>query len=200
MVRPNRDKIGKEWPLEIDIVFIGGKTKSGTQGKTDQVPVIIAVEIRRKESRCLKTNKLLSRALAGRARIQTLLDKSSSSVDDFVKSCIHTGAVICTDGGTEFTNLHNLGFDHQPEAMLGDKDKMDSYLPMISRVTANLKTWIDGIFLHGVGKHHLQTYLNEFMFRFNRRFYRDVSFRNLLGLGTQNSGVSYKEIYGEKQG
>ena len=197
MVRPDRDKIGEEWPLELDIVFIGGKTKSGIQGKTDQIPVIISVEIRKKESRCLKTNKLIWRAQAGRTRIQTLPDKSSSSVDAFVKECIYPGAVISSDGGTEFTNLRSLGFDHRPEAMLGNKDKMDSYLPMISRVTANLKTWIDGIF-HGVGKHHMQTYLNEFMFRFNRRFYRDVSFRNLLGLGTQHSGVSYKEIYGDK--
>jgi hypothetical protein len=77
----------------------------------------------------------------------------------------------------------------------GDREKMDSYFPMISRVTANLKTWIDGIF-HGVGKSHLQTYLNEFMFRFNRRFFRGVSFRILLGLGIHHTGVTYQEIYG----
>ena len=42
MVRPDRDKIGAEWPLELDIVFVGGKHRSGVQGKTDQAPVIIA--------------------------------------------------------------------------------------------------------------------------------------------------------------
>src|SRR5262245_18167989 len=47
MVRPSRDKIGAEWPLELDVIFIGGRTRSGIQGKTNQAPVIIAVEIRR---------------------------------------------------------------------------------------------------------------------------------------------------------
>jgi len=195
MVRPDRDKIGAEWPLELDIVFVGGKHKSGIQGTTDQTPVIIAVEIRNRESRDSKTNKLITRTLAGRTRLQILPDKSGASVDKFANDCIAPGAIICSDGGTEFANLRNLGFDHRPVSMRGDREKMDSYLPMISRVTANLKTWIDGIF-HGVGKPHLQTYLNEFMFRFNRRFFRGVSFRTLLGLGTHQAGVTYQEIYG----
>ena len=44
---PGRDKIGAEWPIELDVIFVGGKTRSGVQGKTNQVPVVIAVEIRR---------------------------------------------------------------------------------------------------------------------------------------------------------
>jgi len=71
---------------------------------------------------------------------------------------------------------------------------MDIYLPMISRVTANLKIWIDGTF-HGVRKQHLQAYLNEFVFRFNRRFYRSISFQKLLGLGTVRQGQTYNETY-----
>lgn len=194
MVRPDRDKIGTEWPVELDVIFIGGKHKGGVQGKTDQTPVIIAVEIRRRECKDPKTNKLITRTLAGRVRLQALPNKSAASINQFVKDCIAPGTVILSDDGTEFTNLLTLGYAHQAVAMRGDRAKMDSYLPMISRVTANLKTWIDGIF-HGVGKHHLQTYLNEFMFRFNRRFLRSVSFQTLLGLGTLKIGLTYREIY-----
>lgn len=194
MVRPGRDKMGTKLPLELDIVFVGGKTKSGIQGKTDQTPVIIAVEIRRREIRDLKTNKVIKRALAGRTRLQKFSDKSASSVDKFVKECIAPGAVIVSDDGTEFTNLLNLGYDHRSVPMRGDRIKMDSTLPMISRVTANLKTWIDGTF-HGIRRKHLQAYLDEFMFRFNRRFYRAVSFRTLLGLGTLQAGVTYEQVY-----
>jgi hypothetical protein len=107
--------------------------------------------------------------------LQALPNKSATSVDKFTKNCTAPGAVILSDDDTEFPNLLTLGYDHRPIPMRGDRAKMDSYLPMISRVTVNLKTWIDGIF-HGVGKQHLQTYLNEFMFRFNRRFFRSVSF------------------------
>lgn len=194
MVRPGRDKIGTEWPLEMDIVFVGGKHRSGVPGKTDQTPVIIAVEIRRREVRNPKTDKVIKRALAGRVRLQELPDKSAASVDKFAKTCIAPGAVIVSDGGTEFTNLLVLGYDHRPVPMHGDRAKMDSCLPMISRVTANLKTWIDGTF-HGVRKQHLQAYLDEFMFRFNRRFYRSGSFRTLLGLGTLRAGPTYRELY-----
>lgn len=194
MVRPGRDKIGVEWPLEMDIVFVGGKHKSGIQGKTEKAPVIIAVEIRRREVRNPKTGKITKRALAGRVRLQRLSDKSAASVDQFARDCIAPGATIVSDDGTAFTNLRALGYDHRPVPMRGDREKMDSCLPMISRITANLKTWIDGTF-HGILKKHLQAYLNEFMFRFNRRFYRSVSFRTLLGLGIQHVGPTYDEVY-----
>ena len=195
MVRPHRDKIGDAWPVELDIVFVGGKTKGGGQGKTDQVPVMIAVEIRRREVRDPKANTVMKRALAGRLRLHKLPDKSAASVDTFAKDCLAPGAAIVSDDGTEFRNLLNLGYDHHPVPMHGDRVKMDTTLPMISRVTANLKTWIDGTF-HGVRKKHLQAYLDEFMFRFNRRFYRSVSFRTLLGLGALHAGVTYRQVYG----
>ena len=78
--------------------------------------------------------------------------------------------------------------------MRGSRSRMDAWLPMLSAVTANLKTWLAGTF-HGVGAQHLQSYLDEFAFRFNRRFYRAVSFRTLLGLGTNRSGPTYQDIY-----
>ena len=194
MVRPGRDKIGMEWPLELDIVFVGGKHRSGVQGKTDKTPVAIAVEIRRREVRDPKTKKIIQRGLAGRIRLQELPNKSATSVDKFANDCIAAGAVIISDDGTEFTNLLDLGFKHRPIAMRGDRKKMDKHLPMVSSATANLKTWINGTY-HGIQRQHLQSYLNEFMFRFNRRFYRSVSFRTLLGLGTLQVGPTYREIY-----
>lgn len=194
MIRPNRDKIGEEWALELDIVYVGGKTKSGISGKTNQSPVIIAVEVRQREIRDSVTRKIKQRALAGRIRLQKLPNKMADGVNQFAQNCITPGASIVSDDGAEFSGLNKLGFEHQAVAMRGDKIKMDSTLPMISVVTANLKTWIDGAF-HGVSKKHLQAYLDEFMFRFNRRFYRAVSFRSLLDLGTLNPSVTYRDVY-----
>ena len=193
MVRPNRDKIGSKWPLELDLIYVGGKTRNGVQGVTDQVPVILAAEICHKEIRNQKTNKIIKHGLAGRIRLQKVPNKKAEYADKFATNCITQGATIVSDDGTEFTNL-KLGFDHRPVPMRGDREKMDKHLPMISRVTANLKTWIDGTF-HSVGQKHLQGYLNEFMFRFNRRFYRSTSFRTLLGFGILNTSRTYKEVY-----
>lgn len=194
MVRPDRDLIGAGWPLEMDITFLGGKHKGGVQGKTHKSPVIIAVEIRRKEVRDPQTNKIVKRAIAGRMRLRKLSDKSAPSVDKFTKESIAHGATITSDDGTEYTNLKSLGYNHHPVPMHGDRSKMNTWLPMVSIVTANLKAWVAGTF-HGVRKQHLQAYLNEFMFRFNRRFYRAISFQKLLGLGSQNSGPTYRGLY-----
>jgi hypothetical protein len=194
MVRPDRDRIGTQWPLEMDITFVGGKHKGGVQGKTDKTPVIIAVEIRRREVRDPETHKITRRALAGRMRLRKLPNKSAVAVDKFVQDCIAPGAVITTDDGTEYTNLASLGYAHHAVLMRHDRVKMDVWLPMVGIVTANLKAWIDATF-HGVRQQHLQAYLNEFMFRFNRRFYRALSFRTLLGLGAHNAGPTYRGLY-----
>lgn len=194
MVRPDRDPIGQEWPLEMDITYVGGRHKGGVKGKTHKVPVIIAVEIRRQEVRDPATDKIVERALAGRMRLRRLPNKSPTGVNKFVRECIHPGAVITTDDGKEFRDLRSLGYAHRPVVMHHERAKMDAWLPMVGIVTANLKAWIDGTF-HGVRKQHLQAYLNEFMFRFNRRFYRSLSFRTLLGLGALNTGPTYQDLY-----
>ena len=61
-------------------------------------------------------------------------------------------------------------------------------------VFANLKTWLIGIH-HGVSHQHLQAYLNEFTFRFNRRFYPFNAFRSLLGIAGDTSAPTYAELY-----
>jgi len=194
MVRPDRDPIGKDWPVEMDITFVGGKHKGGGSGKTRQVPVIVAFEVRQTEVRDVQTGKVVKRTVAGRVRLRKLQNKSAAHVDCFAKDCLAPGACIRTDDGGEFENLPAAGYNHQPLAMLGIRNRMDSWLPMLSTVTANLKAWLDGTF-HGVTKPHLQAYLNEFMFRFNRRFYRAKSFRTLLGLGVHRIGPTYRGLY-----
>ena len=67
-------------------------------------------------------------------------------------------------------------------------------LPIIHLVFANLKTWLIGIH-HGVSHQHLQAYLNEFTFRFNRRFYPFNAFRSLLGIAGDTSAPTYAELY-----
>jgi len=67
-------------------------------------------------------------------------------------------------------------------------------LPIIHLVFSNLKTWINGIH-HGVSSKHLQAYLNEFTFRFNRRFYPFNAFRSLLGIATEVAAPTFDALY-----
>jgi len=77
---------------------------------------------------------------------------------------------------------------------MGDPEVADEFLPIIHLVFANLKTWLIGIH-HGVSAQHLQAYLNEFTFRFNRRFYPFNAFRSLLGIAGEAKAPTYDELY-----
>jgi hypothetical protein len=70
----------------------------------------------------------------------------------------------------------------------------EEYLPIVHLVFSNLKTWLSGIH-HGVSHQHLQAYLNEFTFRFNRRFYPFNAFRSLLGIAGDVTAPTYAELY-----
>ena len=73
----------------------------------------------------------------------------------------------------------------------------ETFLPIIHLVFSNLKTWLRGIH-HGVSPQHLQAYLNEFTFRFNRRFYPFNAFRSLLGIAGDVTAPTYAELYAKK--
>ena len=194
MVRPDRDKIGGEWPVELDVIYVGGKHKGGRQGLTKQTPVAIAVEIRTGEVADEVTGDVEEKRHAGRVRLQVLPSKGAAGLSAFVDESIKTGTLIISDAGREFTGVAKRDYHHEKVVMHGDSGKAAAWLPMVGIITGNLKAWIDGTH-HGVRKQHLQGYLNEFMFRFNRRFWRAVSFRTLLGLGSAHEGPTYRAVY-----
>ena len=76
----------------------------------------------------------------------------------------------------------------------GDPLIAEEYLPIIHLIFSNLKGWLRGIH-HGVSPKHLQAYLNEFTFRFNRRFYPFNAFRSLLGIGGEVAAPTYTDLY-----
>ena len=83
---------------------------------------------------------------------------------------------------------------HLAVAERGNSQVAEEYLPIIHLVFANLKTWLSGIH-HGVSHQHLQAYLNEFTFRFNRRFCPFNAFRSLLGIAGDVTAPTYAELY-----
>ena len=118
---------------------------------------------------------------AGRVRLAVVLDRSAESLCGFVESTGAPGSLIVTDDWSGYAGLGKRGYEHFAVAECGDPEVAEQYLPIIHLVFANLKTWLIGIH-HGVSHQHLQAYLNEFTFRFNRRFYPFNAFRSLLGI------------------
>ena len=90
-------------------------------------------------------------------------------------------------------------YDHRPTTQ-GDPSNAAKLLPRVHRTFSNLKTWLLGTH-HGVSPKHLPHYVNEFVFRFNRRRTPMAAFQSLLGLTTQHQPTTYKMLYaGESTG
>ena len=111
-----------------------------------------------------------------------------------VQGNIQEGAEVRTDGWTGYDNLHKLGYRHKAVSVRGDHAKTDQHLPMIHIVFGNLDAWLVGTH-HGVSSTHLQAYLNEFVFRFNRRFWPMVGFDSVLKIAAQVESLTDREFY-----
>lgn len=209
MVRPERDTIGGTWPVEVDECLVGGKTRGEGKGVHHKSTVVGAVEVRQRQRADGKKHKRAG--YAGRLRLRvvsgvlSVLDaladpiaalsgRGSESLTTFVKENVAPGSTVRTDGWIGYAGLKGMGYSHAPLVLGKDPEKADAHLPMIHIVFSNLKTWIKGTH-HGVSQQHLQAYLNEYVFRFNRRFYPMTAFHSVLGLACRSEAPTYRELY-----
>lgn len=196
MVRPDRDRIGgnPDEHVEIDETLVGGATRGLGRGVHDLSLVVAAVEVRRRKPKPGGKVRRRHGRYAGRVRLEVRPDRSAKSLVGFVEAAVEPGAQIVSDAWTGYNELTQRGYRHVPVTMSGNPAMAETYLPIVHLVFSNLKTWILGCH-HGVSPQHLQAYLNEYAFRFNRRFYPFNSFRSLLGIGGRVAAPTYEGLY-----
>ena len=192
MFDPKREPL--EGVVEIDqteIPFREGDTvfESGNAGK---ILVIGAVEVIERDTNKAKPRRKHAKYLdtrSGRIRLAMITDNSAASIEAFVNATVKRGTTLLTDGHKSFPGLK--GYRHDPRVV----GKMAAHivLPWIHRAFSLLKRWSLGTY-HGLRRKHVDTYLNEFVFRYNRRFYRHVSFETLLGLAADKKPASYWDL------
>jgi transposase-like protein len=196
MVRSDADRIGSASNVdhvEVDEVWIGGATKGEGRGNHNQTLVAAAVEVRQRQPKEAAKPRRSGR-YAGRLRLQVIQDRSAKELCGFVEGAVAPGAMVVTDGWRSYAGLADLGYEHFAAIENGDAEVTEEYLPIVHLVFSNLKTWLLGCH-HGVSPQHLQAYLNEFTFRFNRRFYPFNAFRSLLGIGSNAEAPTYRGLY-----
>ena len=127
-------------------------------------------------------------------------DFKAATIRSFLTQNVTAGSTIYTDGLKSFSGLLEAGFKHvvrnQPlrtELRKGAK----SAVPLADRAIGNLQQWLIGTY-HGVSKEQLQVYLDEFVFRHNRRKHPMAAFQTLLGLGTGRASTPYDNIRGAR--
>ena len=174
--------------VEVDETWIGGN-QAGLRGSRQlkgrkAALVLVAVEKRGRAT--------------GRARMALIPDFKSTTLLSFLKQNVVPGSTVHTDGLKSFAGLQEAGFEHvaRPQPLRIDMRKgAKSVLPLADRAIGNLQEWLIGTH-HGVSRDQLPVYLDEFVFRHNRRRQPMAAFQTLLGLGTGRKPTSYERIRG----
>lgn len=197
MVNVNRSRI--HGVVEIDGSFVGGHQpglKGGRQRKGRKAAMILtAVEVLTR-TWTDKDGVVRTREYAGRCRIEVVRAETAAWIADFLPRNVEPGSTIRSDGAWGYgAACRELGTYTSLMRVQGKATREHQVVPLAHRVISNLKVWLNGTH-HGVGRPHLQAYLDEFVFRFNRRQNPEAAFQSLLGLGAQHAPVRRRTIIG----
>src|SRR5690242_18501836 len=127
----------------------------------------------------------------GRIRLAVIGDCSAVALGAFVAGAVAGGSTVVSDGWAGYKRLKDV--KHDPR-VVGDAPA-HLVLPWVHRVFANAKRWALGVY-HGLRPKHLQAYLDEFVFRFNRRRNPAAAFDRLLGLSLTLEPATYQMLIG----
>jgi transposase-like protein len=187
MVRAGREPLGGH--VEVDETYLAISDREapasnvGRKSSTSKILVIVAVEI-------------LEPRGFGRIRLRRITRDTQEVVVGFVQESIEAGARVRTDGSPAYLPLKDCGYIHEPKVMLGSKVPAHAAMPGVHRVASLLKRWVLGTHHGAIQPAQLDHYLDEFVFRFNRRSSgsRGMLFYRLLEQAVRAGPVTYADV------
>lgn len=187
MVRPGRDADRLSGEIEVDETYVGGSRpgKRGRGAENKQI-VIIAVECRKGDE---------ERGL-GRTRLRVIPDCTAHQLQSFICDTCEPGSIVSTDGLNGYVGISELGYWHDRNVLSSSPDPAHIEMPAVHLVASLFKRWLLGTHHGGHGSQHLETYLDEFVFHFNRRNSRSrgLLFYRLLELAATVPPAGYERI------
>jgi transposase-like protein len=186
LIRPGREQLSGI--VEVDETFIGGEEPGlrGGRAKGNKSLVAVAVELREPKG-------------YGRCRMTIVPDASGASLQSMIVDHIESGSEVITDGWQGYRKIDKLGYVHDRRSQRAARARGDDpaeLLPGVHRVASLAKRWLLGTHQGSVGDAHLQSYLDEFVFRFNRRTSRSrgLVFYRVLELAVGHEPVRYHDL------
>ena len=187
MVRSGRERL--KGLVEIDEAYLSITDREnpisavGRKNHTRKIMIGLAVEILQPKG-------------FGRIRLRRLSSDTKESVRKFIQDSVDPSAIVRTDGSGSYAKLHQIGYNHERNVMLGSDTPAHVSMAGVHRVSALLKRWMLGTHHGSVQPEHLDAYLDEFVFRFNRRSStsRGMLFYRLLQQAVVTDPVTYQDI------
>ncbi|CEG50982.1 conserved hypothetical protein [Stutzerimonas xanthomarina] len=182
MVRSERERLCGA--VEVDETLVGGVGRGGKRGRgSSKAVVVIAVEV-------------LEPKGFGRLRMRCVPAASGDHLVSFVCDVVAPGSIVLTDGWGGYSDLPKHGYTRQRTVLSSSGDPAHVAMPGVHRIASLLKRWILGTHQGSVTSDHLQAYLEEFTFRFNRRTSasRGLVFRRLLEQAVVTGPVTEAQV------
>lgn len=184
MVFADRSKLSGY--VEMDETLLGGVEQGGKRGRgTKKVIIVVAVE-------------LIKQRTPGRIRLGIVERANGANLTQFIRDTVEPGSTIITDGWQAYRAMTRYGYTHEPHTILGSGQAAHQELPNVHRVASLLKRWLMGTHQGRASRRHLQPYLDEFAFRFNRRrgAKPGLLFHRLLEGAVAHGPAPYEDIKG----
>jgi len=182
MVRPGRDRLTGD--VEVDESYLGGP-ESGVVGRGALGKVLLAGAVERGPKRGF-----------GRARLGVIPDASAASLRTFLTDNVEPGARVITDGWASYPAATRELYEHQPTTVSASGLTAHEVLPAVHTVFSLVKRWVMGTLQGSVSPEHLPAYLDEWVFRFNRRRSRSrgLLFHRLLAHAAASDALTYNQL------
>jgi hypothetical protein len=191
LVRPGRELLAGT--VEVDETYIGGEEPGLRGGRARGKKSLVGIAVEVKEPRGI-----------GRCRMAILPDASAAALHPFVTGHVQPGARVITDAWMGYHGLARLGYVHERRSQRAARARGQDpgeLLPAVHRVASLAKRWLLSTHQGSVDVAHLQSYLDEFVFRFNRRRSRSrgLVFYRVLELAVGHAPVRYHNIVAGKR-
>jgi len=185
MVRPGREHLSGR--VEVDETYVGGTTVGGKRGRGAEKKEIVAIAV-----------EIRSPKGFGRVRMRHVSDVSGESLVPFVCDLVQPGSEILTDGWRGYNALGERGYTRTKTVLSDTADPAHVAMPGVHRIASLLKRWLLGTHQGGVSGRHLDYYLDEFTFRFNRRTSRarGLLFHRLMEQAATTGPTRYRDLVG----
>jgi transposase-like protein len=186
MVRPGRDRLAGK--VEVDETYIGG-TKPGARGRGSENKALVAIAAEEDGEGI------------GRIRMARIPDPSSESLEAFITSSIEPGAIVHTDAWGGYSKIESLGYIHEVSNIAKENTEGHAVMPRVHLVASLVKRWRMGTYQGSISAEHLDYYLDEFTFRFNRRKSRSRGklFYRLLQQAVETEPTTFPALIGGRE-